>query len=67
MTPDFVRHSLTLVMDVPAALAADTQRMEDVLNAAVSRITELLDSDPRLRALLSSHGVELGWEAGSWE
>jgi hypothetical protein len=64
---DYTRHTLTLLFDVPAALAADPARMEDVLNAAVSRITELIDADPRLRALLAADGVEVGWEAGSWE
>lgn len=67
MSDDYTRHTLTLLFDVPAALAADQARAEDVLNAAVSRITELIDADPKLRALLGPLGVEVGWDAGSWE
>ncbi|MEN9939056.1 MAG: hypothetical protein RLZZ387_5635 [Chloroflexota bacterium] len=67
MSDDYTRHTLALLFDVPTALAGDPERMADVLNAAVSRITELIDDDPRLQALLRGHGVELGWEAGTWE
>jgi non-ribosomal peptide synthetase component F len=67
MSDDYTRHTLTLLFDVPAALAADRATMDDVLNAVVRRITELIDNDTRLQALLSAHGVEFGWEAGSWE
>jgi non-ribosomal peptide synthetase component F len=67
MSDDYTRHTLTLLFDVPAALAADRATMDDVLNAVVRRITELIDNDTRLQALLNAHGVEFGWEAGSWE
>lgn len=67
MSDDYTRHTFTLILDVPAALAGDSARMADVLNAAVSRITELIDDDQKLQALLRGHGIELGWEAGSWE
>jgi hypothetical protein len=64
---DYTRHTFTLILDVPAALASEPERMADVLNATVSRITALIDDDPRLQALLRGHGIEVGWEAGSWE
>jgi hypothetical protein len=67
MADDYTRHTLTLLFDVPATLTADRATMDDVLNAAVSRITELIENDPRLQALLNTNGVEWGWEAGSWE
>lgn len=67
MTNEYTRHTLALIFDVPAALAADDERMADVLNAAVSRITELIEGDQRLQALVRGHGVEVGWEAGTWE
>ncbi|HWQ15063.1 MAG TPA: hypothetical protein VNL77_19860 [Roseiflexaceae bacterium] len=67
MDQEYTRHTFTLILDVPGALASDPGRMADVLNAAVSRITELIDDDPKLQALLRGHGIELGWEAGSWE
>ncbi|MFO7168596.1 MAG: hypothetical protein DIU80_011295 [Chloroflexota bacterium] len=67
MSDDYTRHTFTLLFDAPAALAADPERMSDVLNAAISRITELIETDARLQALLRAHGLEVGWEAGSWE
>jgi hypothetical protein len=67
MAEAYTRHTFTLLLDAPAALAADPARMADILNAAVSRITELIDDDQRLAALLRGHGIEIGWEAGSWE
>jgi hypothetical protein len=67
MTDDYTRHSFALIFDVPAGLAANPERSADLLNAAVSRITELIEGDQRLQALLRAGGVEIGWEAGSWE
>ncbi len=63
----YTRHTFTLLFDVPADLSANREVMCDVLNAAVSRITELLESDERLQNLLRRHGIEYGWEEGSWE
>jgi len=64
---EYIRHTFTVLFDVPADLAADEAVTQDVLNAAVSRITELIEADTRLQALLQQHGIEYGWEAGSWE
>ncbi len=64
---DYIRHTFTVLFDVPADLAANNAVLRDVLNAAVSRITELIESDDRLQALLRRHGIEYGWEEGSWE
>ena len=64
---EYIRHTFTVLFDVPADLAADQAVTKDVLNAAVSRITELIEADARLQALLRQHGIEYGWEAGSWE
>ncbi len=63
----YIHHSFTVLFDVPADLAADRATTEDVLNAAVSRITKLIEADPRLQELLRRHGIEYGWEAGTWE
>lgn len=64
---DYIRHTFTILFDVPADLAANNAVLRDVLNAAVSRITELIEADDRLQALLRRHGIEYGWEEGSWE
>ncbi len=64
---DYTRHTFTILFDVPADLAANNTVLRDALNAAVSRITELIEADDRLQALLRRHGIEYGWEEGSWE
>ena len=64
---EYIRLTFAILFDVPADLAADQAITKDVLNAAVSRITELIETDTRLQALLRQHGIEYGWEAGSWE
>lgn len=64
---DYIRHTFTILFDVPADVAANHEMTRDVLNAAVSRITELIETDARLQALLQQHGIEYGWEEGSWE
>lgn len=64
---DYTRHTFTILFDVPADLAVNSEVMRDVLNAAASRITELIESDTRLQALLHQYGIEYGWEEGSWE
>jgi hypothetical protein len=64
---DYTRHTFPILFDVPASLAANHEVMCDILNAAVSRITELIEADARLQALLRQHGIEYGWEEGSWE
>ncbi|MDW8215429.1 MAG: hypothetical protein RMJ55_17900 [Roseiflexaceae bacterium] len=63
----YTRHIFTILFDVPADLSANREVMCDVLNAAVSRITELVESDVRLQTLLRQYGIEYGWEEGSWE
>lgn len=67
MNDDYIRHTFTLLFDVPAATAANQETMVDTLNAAISRITELIETDGRLQALLRANGIEYGWEAASWE
>lgn len=64
---DYERHTFTLLFDVPTALVAQRETMADLLNAAVGRITELIEGDERLQALLRMSGIEYGWEEGSWE
>jgi hypothetical protein len=64
---DYTRHTFAILFDVPADLAANAGVMRDVLNAAVSRMTELIESDERLQTLLRQHGIEYGWDEGSWE
>ncbi|MCS6839397.1 MAG: hypothetical protein RMJ54_05940 [Roseiflexaceae bacterium] len=63
----YTRHTFTILFDVPANLTADREVTRDVLNAAVSRVTELIESDERLQTLLRRYGIEYGWEEGSWE
>ncbi|HMO58267.1 MAG TPA: hypothetical protein PKA05_12885 [Roseiflexaceae bacterium] len=64
---DYQRHTMTLLFDVPAALAADPERMADLLNLIATRITDLIDSDPALQHTMRSSGIDAGWEPGSWE
>ncbi|ABU58676.1 hypothetical protein [Roseiflexus castenholzii] len=64
---DYIRHTFTILFDVPADAAANHEMTRDVLNAAVSRITELIETDARLQALLQQYGIEYGWEEESWE
>lgn len=66
-TDDYCRYTFTILFDVPVNLAASREDMNDVLNAAVNRITELIETDTRLQALLRQYGIEYGWEEGSWE
>jgi hypothetical protein len=63
----FVRHHLPIILDVPERLAADPVRLADVLNLVCLRLTEGLERDERLQALLRRHGIEWGWEQGTWE
>ena len=65
--PDFVRHHLPIIFDVPRALAADPQRMVDLLNLLAQQITMHLENDARFQGLLRRTGIEWGWEAGTWE
>ncbi len=65
--PDYVRQRWALLFDLPAALASDPARANDTLNGIVDRITALIEADPALQRFMRQAGVELGWEAGSWE
>ncbi len=67
MDDGYTRHTLALIFDVPDELAAREVLMGEILNAAISRVTELLDADPRFAGLLRRHKIDFGWEAGSWE
>lgn len=64
--PDFFRHAIPLIFDVPAE-RAQSERTLDALNAATSRILELIDKDERLQALLRRSKIEWGIGQGSWE
>jgi hypothetical protein len=65
--PDFVRHHLSIILDVPIKLARHPARSVDALNLISTVITETLEKDARLQALLRRYGVEWGWEQGTWE
>jgi hypothetical protein len=65
--PDFVRHHLPIIFDVPRALAADQRRMLEVLNLLSLQITQHLENDQRFQSILRRFGVEWGWEEGTWE
>ena len=56
---EYIRHTFAILFDVPADLAADQAVTKDVLNAAVSRITELIEADARLfrRATVALCGI----------
>lgn len=64
---EYIRHTFRILFDVPVTLAANVEGMRDVLNAAASRITELIETDTRLQTLLRQYGIDYGWEEGSWE
>ncbi|KAB8139616.1 hypothetical protein F8S13_27445 [Chloroflexia bacterium SDU3-3] len=64
--PEYVRHSIPLIFDVPAA-RADRPLTVDMLQAATSRIIELIEKDERLQALLRRSKIEWGVGEGSWE
>lgn len=65
--PEFVRHHLAIILDVPERLAADPVRSREMLNLVSLRITEALEQDRRLQGLLQRLGIEWGWELGTWE
>jgi hypothetical protein len=65
--PDFVRHHLPIILDVPVKLAGNHVRSREVLNLITVRLTEALERDEALRALLTRYGIEWGWEPGTWE
>ena len=65
--PDFVRHYLAIILDAPAKLAQDPVRSVELLNLVASRITEVIEQDARLQAILKRTGIEWGWEKGTWE
>lgn len=64
---EFVRHHLSIILDVPAKLAQHPVRSVEVLNLVCVRITEALEHDERLQIMLRRHGIEWGWEKGTWE
>lgn len=64
----YIRHTMPLIFDVPAAMAeADSEQVADVLNAVTGRIFDLIGADQRLQALLAQHGIDWGWGDASWE
>lgn len=65
--PDFVRHHLAIIFDVPQALAADPVRSTDLLNLLSQHLTTLLEQDKRFQGILRRSGIEWGWEQGSWD
>ncbi len=65
--PDFVRHHLPIILDVPEKLAQHPIQSVEFLNLVASRITELIEQDVRLQAILKRTGIEWGWEKGTWE
>lgn len=64
--PNFVRHTLPLIFDLPADRAV-TPRTIDALNAATSRIVELIEQDERLQVLFRRMRIEWGLGTGTWE
>ena len=65
--PDFVRHHLPIIFDVPQALAANHIRTNELLNLLSQQLTTLLEQDKRFQGILRRSGIEWGWEQGSWE
>jgi hypothetical protein len=65
--PDFVRHHLPIILDVPTKLAARPVRSKEMLNLVTMLITEAIERDERVQAALKRTGIEWGWEKGTWE
>lgn len=65
--PDFVRHTIPLIFDVPVALANKGAPATDALNLITNQIMDLIEQDKRTQALLARHGIEWGWGMGTWE
>lgn len=65
--PEYVRHRLPLIFDVPKELAADRVRATEILNLVSGRMLELLESDARLNEIVRQFSIEWGWEQASWE
>jgi hypothetical protein len=64
---EFVRHHLPIILDVPAKLAGNPVRSVEVLNLICTKITEAIEHDERIQALLRRYGIEWGWDKGTWE
>ncbi|GAB4166691.1 MAG: hypothetical protein Fur005_27760 [Roseiflexaceae bacterium] len=65
--PEFVRHHLAIIFDVPEKLAAKPKRMQEALNLICVKLTDAIERDEQLQALMRRYGVEWGWEKGTWE
>jgi len=67
MSEPYDREYVRLILDVPAALGADANRRDDLLNLVLDRIGAALERDATLQRVLRDAGIELGWDAPSWE
>lgn len=66
--PEFVRHGLPLIFDVPARMAAEQEDyMLDMLNLLTTRLVEIVGEDKRLQGILRRTGIEWGWGEATWE
>ena len=64
----YSRFHVPLIFDVdPARLAKYPDGMQDALNGALSRIVELIENDPNLKAHFKRHAIDFGWEKPTWE
>ncbi|MEY3990887.1 MAG: hypothetical protein RI985_1968 [Chloroflexota bacterium] len=64
----YLRFHVALIFDVPPErFAKYPDGMQDAFNAALSRIVELAEEDPKLQSLLRRHQIDFGWEKPTWE
>jgi hypothetical protein len=64
--PEFVRHTIPLIFDVPVE-RANKPFTQDALNGLTSRIIELIEQDERIQTLLRRSRIEWGIGDGTWE
>ncbi len=64
----YLRFHVALIFDVPPErFAKYPDGMQDAFNAALSRIVELAEEDPKLQSLLRRHQIDFGWEKPTWD
>lgn len=64
----YLRYHVPLIFDVdPTRAARYPDGMQDALNGALSRIVELIETDPNLQQHIRRHHIDIGWEQPTWE
>jgi len=66
--PEYVRHTIPLIFDVPAArVSASSEQVADGLNIVTTLIMDTIAENKRIQATLRRYGIEWGWGQGTWE